>query len=467
MNNPITLNLADGGLGKGKDGIDGLHVKIGVAELGTENILYPIANDKEALSRFGKGSPLAESLARHFKEGGIRCFGIRPTNDVACSNGTVVHTGTGTAAGVPGGTPAGSRNFVIEIILGGEPATATYRWSQDGGITWSSVYITPASGTAINLACGVTITFTGTGSGAFVAGDKYSFASTGPSASAANFLLAIDAVREQFNPTNMPYRFNHIVGGFDRTFWESVASKAEDFETARIFEYFVLEYPTKTTGTDLEYIQDIIDEGRLFFSKHAAIVGARLRYGDDVDFKSAAILLCAQLSAHRVNIHPGWVQECASKTAKEIQFWDTLKDYVESMDLSNIIIACQYENWDGIYIKKDHLMSPADSDFQTIHDLRPANKIRFLAYAKIMPFVNSQNNPAEGDNAGIISLISELDTEISQQMEKQGEMEIAGHEVEIDPKQDLSGGELKGKIHAYKTDTMEKFTIDVGYSIKE
>lgn len=459
MIQPVTLNVIDGALGYGLSGTDGLHVKIGVAESGIANKLFSIGSKQVAKNIFGKGA-LVDSLLLHFDEGGIKCFALRPENDIAGNIGEVTHTGTGSATLQISGTPTGSRNFVIEIVSGGACETATYRWSEDGGINFSDVFVTPTSGTPIQLTCGVTISFSGTGD-CFVKGDTYSFSSTAPSASAVSFLNALDAVKNQYDPDNAAYTFIHIVGGFERSFWEAVKAKEIEFENKRIFVRFVLEYPPKMDQTSIsEYFQEMIDECKLFTSKKIAIVGSRLRYGNDTSFKSAAILLCAKLSQCKVNEHPGYVRKYASNIASEIEFWEDLDEYVTDLDDANVIVAVKYANWPGIYIKKDHCMAPADSDYQTIHQGRVIDKVRRIAYKKIMPFVNGI---AEGGESGIDSLVAEIDAAINSSMRIPGEEEIVKHEIEIDPNQDLTSGELKGQIHIYPTNIMERITIDIGY----
>ncbi|GAB4220023.1 MAG: DUF2586 family protein [Spirochaetota bacterium] len=459
MIQPVTLNVVDGGLGYGLTGTDGLHVKIGIAEKGDTNKLYSIGSKQVARNTFGKG-PLVDSVTYHFDEGGIKCFALRPDNDIAGSIGQITHSGSGSATMQATGTPTGARQFVIEIVTGGACETATYRWSEDGGINFSDIYTTPASGTPIQLSCGISISFSGTGD-CFVKGDRYSFSTIAPQASAVSFLNALDAVKNQYNPDSAAYTFIHIVGGFERSFWEAVKAKEEEFEDKRIFVRFILEYPPKDEQTSItEYLQTMIDECKLFTSKKIGIVGGRLRYGSDTEYKSAAILLCAKLSQCKVNEHPGYVRKYASKIATEIEFWNEMEEYVTDLDDANVILAVKYANWPGIYIKKDHCMAAADSDYQTIHQGRVIDKVCRIAYQKIMPFVNGV---AEGGESGIDSLIAEIDAAINSSMRIPGDEEIVKHEIEIDPDQDLSSGELKGQIHIYPTNIMERITIDIGY----
>lgn len=453
MESPVDVRLADGNLGIGNEFPDGLHLKIGVAESAEAEIVYTIASKREALARFGAG-PLYDTLARHFEEGGAALYAMRPVNDTDGTIGEVTHTGTSPTM-TTSGKPTGAKNIIVEVVLGGAHQTATYRFSLDGGVTWSSVYTTPEAATPILLGAGVSVSFA---AGTFVAGERYSFATTAPTASAAKFLTAIDKARAAYDPEKCAYTFIHVVGGFARSFWDSVDSKCDDFESNRIFIPVILEHPAYTTGEVSAYLQAMLDDLRLFQSKRIAIACGFIKYGNDTVYRSNAILLCANLSRSRTNIHPGWVKEFRSKTGKSIQHWDDLQDFISDLESANAILAVSYPNWTGIYIKKDHLMSPSDSDYQTIHDIRPADKARRIAYAKIMPFVNGD---AEGSGSGLDSLVADVSLEISTNMEEPGKEEIGGHEIHFSYNADTE--EVTGSIDLFKKGTMEKITIDVGY----
>jgi hypothetical protein len=65
--------------------------------------------------------------------------------------GTVTSTGTSPPVLTLGGTPTGAWNLVIDCVVGGAHATATYRFSTDGGNTWSATLVTPAAATPVAL----------------------------------------------------------------------------------------------------------------------------------------------------------------------------------------------------------------------------------------------------------------------------------------------------------------------------
>lgn len=66
--------------------------------------------------------------------------------------GTVASTGTSPPVLTLAGTPTGAWDLVIDCVVGGAHATATYRFSTDGGNTWSATLVTPAVATPVALA---------------------------------------------------------------------------------------------------------------------------------------------------------------------------------------------------------------------------------------------------------------------------------------------------------------------------
>jgi hypothetical protein len=83
----------------------------------------------------------------------------------------VRHAGTGLPAVTASGVAAVSAAVVVELLTSGERGTATFRYSLDGGTTWSTSALVPALGAYVLGATGATLTF---GAGAYVAGDRYS-----------------------------------------------------------------------------------------------------------------------------------------------------------------------------------------------------------------------------------------------------------------------------------------------------
>lgn len=87
----------------------------------------------------------------------------------------VTATGAGVGLVAPGGALdvgalyVASLDVLVEVVAGGAPGTATWRWSHDGGTTWTTAAVTPAAGSAAALAhpasgvaTGLSVRFVGT-----------------------------------------------------------------------------------------------------------------------------------------------------------------------------------------------------------------------------------------------------------------------------------------------------------------
>jgi hypothetical protein len=84
----------------------------------------------------------------------------------------VVHEGGSTLQFELTGTHRGNNDYVLKIVQGGDPGTATYRLSTDGGETFGDETTVPAGG-EIDIGDGTILAFSGTGQ--FVSGDTYSW----------------------------------------------------------------------------------------------------------------------------------------------------------------------------------------------------------------------------------------------------------------------------------------------------
>lgn len=66
--------------------------------------------------------------------------------------GAVTSSGTSPPTVTLAGTPNGAHNLQIDVVTGGAAGTATFRFSVDGGSTWSATYLIPNGGGAVVLA---------------------------------------------------------------------------------------------------------------------------------------------------------------------------------------------------------------------------------------------------------------------------------------------------------------------------
>lgn len=433
---------------------DRVHAKIGEAETGDANKVYVINNYQQAKSTFGAGK-LVDSLQQYFEEfngslgqSPVPVLCVRPINDTPGTVGTPDKgTSTGSATAASGGTSTKTFVAKIKITKAGASQTAEYRLSTDGGVTYGSPVVTPAEDTPIALGGGATITFTDalTPADSFDVGDIWTVTVTAPSASNNSFLDSLDILRGE-------YRLNwiHIINEADRAFAVSVNSVLNTMETDYHLPTFViLEAETKTTGTEAEYFQSIIDEWDPFQSDRVCIVAFEGRYVSGGvaasggyqtvveagigEWRNGATMLTAKLAAGAPNVSAGWVRFMKSLTFSEIRYWTTgYQDFMDTMHDMGITVGKVYDDYEGVFIAKDKIKCHPDSDFKEIPERRRADKMHRLVYQNSLQFLNADTEVRSG-SGGLVYVKAYIDGKISGEMEAQGRAEITKHEIQLDP----------------------------------
>lgn len=433
---------------------DRVHAKIGEAETGDANKVYVINNYQQAKSTFGAGK-LVDSLQQYFEEfdgslgqSPVPVLCVRPINDTAGSVGTPDKgLSTGAATGYEWGTPTSTFTAKIKITKEGASGVAEYRLSVDGGVTYGSPVVTPASATPIALGSGATITFTddATPADSFDVGDVWTVEVTAPTASNSSFLDALDVLKQEYR-----LYWIHIVKESDRAFAVSVNSVLTTMETDfHLPTFAILEAELKTSGTEAEYLQSLIDEWDPFQSDRVAIVAFEGRYvsGGVVasggyqavveagigEWRNGATMLTARIGTGAPNVSAGWVQMMRSLTFSEIRYWATgYQDYMDTMHDMGLTVGKVYDDYEGVFIAKDKIKCHPDSDFKEIPERRRADKMHRIVYQNSLPFLNADTETKSG-SGGLTYLKSFIDGKISGEMEAQGRAEISGHEIKLDP----------------------------------
>ncbi len=129
---------------------------------------------------------------------------------------TVVRAAASTGTLEVSGTPAGSYAARVQIVAGGTRGTARFRWSTNGGTSWSPDILMPLSGIYAPPLTGLTFYF----SGAFDAADLFSFVTIGLAKFTWQlFALAPPVEKEGTGdviPSGMPTRKTRVALWFTR-----------------------------------------------------------------------------------------------------------------------------------------------------------------------------------------------------------------------------------------------------------
>lgn len=188
------VSITDGALGLTPPNPDNTLAIIGTSSTGTENEVQSFGDQQSVKAAFGSG-PLVEAACHVLAVAGGPVVCCKATSASAGAAGSVTHTGTGLSVlTTTGSAPLDSYQVQALIVQGGtNPAggAVTFKYSLDGGRTFSGETALPTSGVYAIPGSGVTLNFS---AASLVAGDLYAFSTTGPTYDNTALAAALDAL---------------------------------------------------------------------------------------------------------------------------------------------------------------------------------------------------------------------------------------------------------------------------------
>jgi hypothetical protein len=158
-----------------------------------------------ASANLGDGTAVQEAALALLVAGGPVIV-VKSAASVAGANGAVTRVGAVGPAVSLTGTPILDLDVIIEVTTTGALGAARFRYSLDGGNTYSPVLTVPTGGVYAIPGTGITATFA---AGSPTAGETYSWSSTAPMLNAADLAAAIAALRAK---PQIKYRAIRICG---------------------------------------------------------------------------------------------------------------------------------------------------------------------------------------------------------------------------------------------------------------
>lgn len=217
----LTITELDGALGAQPSG-DPLLAFTGVSSSGPLNTPAAFARTKDVIATFGAG-PLVEAVCFYIETYKKPALVVRTAQTAVATNGTLITTAfTGTSVPtISTGTLAnGDYDLIFEVVTGGTRGTTgiTYKWSDDGGRSYSAV---AALGVATSFVFpglgGIGFDF---GIGTMVAGDIVTLRTTAPCWNSTDIGTALAALRV----STFGWDICHIRGNLDATTFAAVAT---------------------------------------------------------------------------------------------------------------------------------------------------------------------------------------------------------------------------------------------------
>ncbi len=397
----VSITELDGALGVLPTGSKALAL-VGVSSSGPEDTPASYARVTDVVADFGIG-PLVEAAAHYIETYGQPVVLVRTGQTVPGDEGTLDDSDFDGTSVVTLDTAEPDDDFDIEIdfVTGGTIGTAgiTYRYSTDGGRTWSAAQ---ALGTA------ATITVPGTGgvnfdfgAGTVVAGDALRTRTKAPNWNATELGDALTALAN----SAIAWDLVEIVGPIDASAFDAIETKFASMVTAGKYKAWIgharMPNLAESEATYLAALNTI-------FSAKASVHGVLCagaekltssvsgrKYRRPVSFVYAALeaSVSEEVDVADVNLGPLTGVSIRDENGNPDEHDESINP---GLDDARFTVLRTWDGIQGVYVNRPRLFSADGSDFQ----LLPHRRVMNIAHSVLRTyFIRRLNKAVRVDGA--------------------------------------------------------------------
>lgn len=456
----VRYRVTDGQLQQTGQQGTGVHVKIGACPVtgtvpATITGTMSVAKMKEKLGL----SPLTDAVMDSVENGAGRILCIPVTAGTA---GTVSEVGMpeGAAGSLAvTGSPCNAFKIIVKITGKGGLNTAAFRYSLNGGYSWSGDVTVPTGGKYAVEEAGLEFTF----SGDYEIGETFTCRTTAPEMTNGDILAAVGKLKD----ISTAYEYVHIVGATGPELWAAVsAAQKELLERNKKPAFFVLEAYEKLPEESVkDYVARLEADRKKAANYDIQVVAARGSYtGMD------GIPRDANLAA----VACGWyarakVQESIGRTAIYNVAEDKIgcllpegleEEHIEALDSAGYLTFRQYDGLVGYYVTNARMMCPEGSDFRYAEDARVKNKIIRLTRQAALKRLHEDVDLSDVD-ADLNAKAQFIIADVEAQMVDKGE--VSSVRVVVPEGQDILNTEtLEMQVRYVPKGKLREIVIDLG-----
>lgn len=411
----VNVSIEDGNLGRGMSTGTGTHIKIGVSNMESRIpiLVTGTMNAKKIKEKVG-ATPLADACIDSVEWGAksIYCIPVKAGTDGTV--GTVEEKKAGDGTFTVSGKPNNTYDIVVEVMDSGNCNEGSFRYSVDGGISFTEEMTIPVTGEAELTATGLKVKFTDAGGGnSFRSGDVFKFSTTPP---AMNNQDVISAVEGLINST-LSFEFIHIVGASTKALWASLCTLANDFLTKyKRPLFFVCEARAKAPDESLEdYMAAMLEERKGINSMYMQVVCSNARYkrmdGRVQDINNAGIITGLYGQA-KESQSIGEVKSFPISESKLLKLLpDGIEDYIMILDDAKYVTIRKYVGKEDYYVTSANMMAPEGSDYAYAEDVRVSNRLVKAVRAEALDELQVEIDPNDLETS-IASITEQLNTPV-------------------------------------------------------
>lgn len=394
----VKIRELDGALGVLPPGAR-LFALVGPCSKGPVNKPAAYGRITQLVQDLGQG-PLVEAAAHYIERYGGQVVVTRTDASTPGSYGTLDDSGVGGTSTITAGLtePLDDYEAAVEILTGGTVGTAgiTYRWSLDGGRTWS-----PA--TALGTDTSIELPDSGVSfdldAGDLEVGDAWSVVTQAPQWSAAELGAALDALRD----TSIGWELVEVVGHLDGDALDMVDLKVVGMAERGKYRAWIGSFRMPEPGEDAATYRAAFESA--FGSKstvHGMVCAGACKLTSSVSGRKyrrpVAFAIAAREASVSEEVNTADVNLGALAGVSITDDNGNPDEHDESvfpgLDDSR---ACVLRTWDGlqgVYVNRPRLLSPEGSDFQ----LLPHRRVMNLAHEALRGyFLRRLNRPVRVD----------------------------------------------------------------------
>lgn len=368
------ISFVDGGLGIVGAGVDGVSAKIGVCSSGVAGTTYTFRGTDTAsvVATLGSG-PLVDAVIEHLiYSKGKTVYAHKATATTAGTSSAVTASGGGPTVSLTG-APYDQSESIIEIVAGGAVGTSTFRYSLDGGDTYSDIYATTST---YLLPSGVTANFA---AGTYVADETYSWTDTAPAMTTTNVGTAFDALIV----SPLAFEFVHVVGqaadaSAAATMAATISTKITSAHAAKKYIWAMMEAPAVDKAGLITSFASVEDKWLMICGGFCELAQQR---NSTFPKRSIARLAAPRIARNPLSVHiarnetdsdldaiSGIVKLVPDGAAASTGYHD--EDATPGLNAARFTTARTIAGRTGFYFTNGLMLSSLTSDFQQVQYVR-------------------------------------------------------------------------------------------------
>lgn len=414
----VDVNVIDGGLRL--LALNGqLPLVIGGSSLGTVDTLYSFSSATAVKDSLGIGdavecaAPVADSIG---------CLVLKTSTTTAGANSAVTKTAIGSSTGTVtlAGAPYARFRGRVEIRTTGGLGTARFRYSIDGGYTFSEELTVPAGGTYAIPGTNITATFVpGAGPTNFESGDLHTWTSTAPLFTTADLSTAITALWAQLLGIQIKQVFfagKHASAADAATMFAAIATHMTSFESREHFARAIMDAGTDTVSNVRTSMAAVSDRRIQVVYGDADVATFNALAGYGIPRMAAMNCVAERCAIAQISENPGRYLSGSLRGVRAITHDEGANTSFFESD--KITTLRSFNGEAGFYVTNGFLKSPGGSDFQYYDYGRLIDEVCAVTNAQVRRYLLSKKR-ALTDGTGRIDPRDAdiIDSEVNQELQ--------------------------------------------------